>query len=106
MPVDPRQPSFKTALANFAPNPLLNGAKGTIQFTMARDAKAAVEIFDVNGRLVRTVFDGVAKEGLNVVHWDGTDSGSRSVASGVYFYRLKANDEEYAKKLVVVRNGN
>jgi hypothetical protein len=106
VPVDPRQPSFKTALANFAPNPLLNGAKGTIQFTMARDAKAAVEIFDVNGRLVRTVFDGVAKEGLNVVHWDGTDSGSRSVASGVYFYRLKANDEEYAKKLVVVRNGN
>jgi len=106
VPVDPRQPSFKTGLANFAPNPLLNGAKGTIQFTMARDSKAAVEIFDVNGRLVRTVFDGVAKEGLNVVHWDGTDSGSRSVASGVYFYRLKANGDEFANKLVVVRNGN
>jgi len=106
VPGDPRQPTFKTGLANFAPNPLLNGAKGTIQFTLARSSKAAVEIFDVNGRLVRSVFDGVAKEGLNVVNWDGTDSGSRPVASGVYFYRLKANDEEFAKKLVVVRNGN
>ncbi len=106
VPVTPRQPAFKTALANFAPNPLLSGTRGTVQFTMAQPGKAAVDVFDVNGRLVRTIFDGVAGEGVNTVHWDGTDSSSRPVASGVYFYRLRANGEDYSKKLVVVRNGS
>jgi hypothetical protein len=99
--------AFKTALANFAPNPLFSGATGTIQFTMAKDGKAAVDIFDVNGRLVKTVFDGSAKEGLNVIHWNGKDATERQVASGVYFTRLRAFNEEYAKKMVVVAgNGN
>ncbi len=106
VPSEPRQPTFKTALANFAPNPLVGAAKGTIQFTLAHEAKAAVDIFDVNGRLVRTVFDGTAHEGLNVAHWDGLDSGSRPVTSGVYFYRLRVDGDELAKKLVVVRNGS
>ncbi len=101
-----RTKTFKTALANFAPNPLMSGAKGSLQFTMAREGKASVDIFDVNGRLIRTVFSGVAPEGVNVIHWDGTDANQRPVASGVYFYRLRANGDDLAKKLVVVRNGN
>ena len=99
-----RTATFKTALANFAPNPLVGGARGTIQFTMARDGAASVEVFDVSGRLVKTVLDGIALEGINTVHWNGTDEAGRSVASGVYFYRLKALDNEFAKKLVIVRN--
>jgi hypothetical protein len=99
-----RTATFKTALANFAPNPLVGGARGTIQFTMAREGKASVEIFDVSGRLVKTVLDGIAQEGINTVHWNGSDEAGRSVASGVYFYRLKANGDEFAKKLVIVRN--
>ena len=99
-----RTPTFKTALANFAPNPLQGGAKGNIQFSMAREGKASVEIFDVSGRLVRTVFDGIAPEGVNVVHWSGRDAHDRPVASGVYFYRLKTHGEEFAHKLVVVQN--
>jgi hypothetical protein len=99
-----RTATFKTALANFAPNPLVGGAVGTIQFTMAREGAASVEIFDVSGRLVKTVLDGIAMEGLNTAHWNGTDEAGRSVASGVYFYRLKAQGDEFAKKLVIVRN--
>jgi hypothetical protein len=102
-----QKPAFKTALANFAPNPLLSGATGTIQFTMAKEGKATVDIFDVNGRLVKTVFDGSAKEGINVVHWNGKDDSDRQVASGVYFTRFRAGSEEFAKKMVVVAgNGN
>ncbi len=106
VPVTPRQPAFKTALANFAPNPLMSGAKGTIQFTVAQRGQAKLDVFDLNGRLVRTLFSGVAEQGVNVARWDGTDSASRPVASGVYFYRLNTNGEDYAKKMVVVRTGN
>jgi hypothetical protein len=101
------QPKFKTSLANFAPNPLFSGATGTIQFTMAKEGKASVDIFDVNGRLVRTVFDGSAKAGVNVVHWNGKDASDRQVASGVYFTRFRAGKDEFARKMVVVAgNGN
>ncbi len=98
-------PRFTTALLNFAPNPLLSGS-GRIQFSMSRDGDATVQIFDVGGRLVKEVFNGLASEGLNTVHWDGTDASGRSVSSGVYFYRFVTEGDEYAKKIAVVRNGN
>jgi hypothetical protein len=99
-------PTFKTGLANFAPNPLLGGATGRIQFTMGVKGQAAIDIFDVNGRLVKTVFDGIADQGPNEAFWNGSDYSGRQVASGVYFYQLRANQDQYSKKMVVVRNGN
>lgn len=101
-----RDTKFKTALANFAPNPLIGAAEGRIQFTMSKEGRAALDIFDVNGRLVKTVFDGIASEGVNEAFWNGTGEDGRPVASGVFFYRLRADGKELAKKLVVVRNGN
>ena len=59
----------------------------------------------MNGRLVDQVFDGVARQGLNEAYWDGTDSMGRSVAGGVYFYRLVTGETEKARKLVVIRAG-
>jgi hypothetical protein len=100
----PVRPGFKTALANFSPNPLSSHRQGRIQFTMAREAPAKVDIYDLNGRLVKTVFEATAAEGENTVFWDGTDASNRAVASGVYFYSLKTGGEQYARKLVVARN--
>jgi hypothetical protein len=98
-------PTYRTTLANFAPNPLLAGAKGKITFTMAKDGPANIDVFDVNGRLVKTVFDGIAQAGPNEASWNGTDFTGRDVASGVYFYRLRADNKDLSKKMVVVRNG-
>jgi hypothetical protein len=99
------RPTFRTSLANFAPNPLMTGLTGRIQFTMAREGKAKIDIFDVNGRLVKSIYDGIAQEGVNEAFWSGADETGRQVASGVYFYRLRANAEDFSKKMVVVRNG-
>lgn len=97
--------TFRTTLANFAPNPLLTGATGKIQFTMAKAGRAKIDVFDVNGRLVRSVLDKTMPEGPNYAEWNGTDMSGRQVASGVYFYRLRANGEDFSKQMVVVRNG-
>jgi hypothetical protein len=105
IPIGDRPSQFRTTLANFAPNPLLAGATGRIQFTVAREGKARIDILDVEGRLVRTVFDGVAREGVNDAFWNGTNASGNQVANGVYFYRLRAGDEDLSKKMVVVRNG-
>ena len=97
------RPTYRTTLANFAPNPLLAGATGKITFTMANEGPANIDIFDVNGRLVKNVFDVIAKEGVNEAFWNGTDNTGRDVASGVYFYRMRALDKKLFKKMVIVR---
>jgi hypothetical protein len=96
-------PPVVTRLVSLAPNPLSAGATGTIRFTMARAGRATVEVFDVAGRRVRTVFDATAGAGLNEATWTGVDQAGRAVAGGVYFCRLKADGEEFAQRLVVVR---
>lgn len=97
---------FTTSLGLMAPNPLpLGAAQGKISFSMARSGDAKVSIYDVNGRLVKVLFDGVAAEGVNEVFWDGSNDSGNSVASGVYFYKFSALGKDYAKKMVAVQNG-
>ena len=63
-----------------------------------------LRIFDVAGRLVRTLVDEEMPAGWNhVVVWNGLDDRDREIASGVYFYRLEAPDAELNRKLVVLR---
>ena len=100
---DPRPGAVRTTLANFAPNPLQGSRRGEIRFTLGSEGPARVSIYDLGGRLVKTVHDGLTPAGMNSVFWDGTDGSGRPVASGVYFYSLRTRDQEFGKKMVVVR---
>ena len=102
----PGQPGEKpvTALLGFAPNPFRGGAAGAITFSLAAAGPARVEIYDLAGRHVTTVFDGRGDKGLNTARWDGRDETGRAVAGGIYFYRLQAAGETFANRLVVVRS--
>ena len=60
-------------------------------------------IYDVRGRLVRTLVDGVASAGKKLITWNGRDKSGKSVTSGVYFGRLTAGKETMSKKLVLIR---
>jgi len=106
IPVDPRDVRMRTTLADFAPNPLISGAAGHIQFTMKGEGKATIDVFDIEGRLVKSVYSGLAKAGVNDAFWNGTDTSGRQVASGVFFYRLRTSlGDDLSKKMVVVSNG-
>jgi hypothetical protein len=97
-------PGFRTDLSRFSPNPLPAGrAQGRIAFTVAEDGPARIAIHDLQGRLMKTVWDGPAVKGPNTAFWDGSDVSGRPVASGVYFYSLRADGKEMGKKMVVVR---
>jgi len=79
---------------------------GRIRFSMSEDAPARVDIVDLQGRVVKSVFDAPAKKGLNEATWDGRDAGGSYVASGVYFYRFRALDQDQSRKLVIVGGRN
>ncbi|UCG52799.1 MAG: hypothetical protein JSW58_04395 [Candidatus Latescibacterota bacterium] len=62
-----------------------------------------LSIFNVAGRKIRTLVDAVQLVGSYHVTWDARDDTGRSVASGVYFYRLTVRGAEQKGKMVLLR---
>jgi uncharacterized delta-60 repeat protein len=68
----------------------------------APGARAVVQVFDVQGRIVRTLLDGFLS-GSTDVHWDGRDAIGHRAASGVYFVLFRAGEHRTTRKIVVLR---
>ena len=69
------------------------------------DPRAAYElgIYNARGQLVKTLHRGMLPAGKHVLVWDGTDSGGRGVASGVYYYRLSDGTSELSNKMLLMK---
>jgi flagellar hook assembly protein FlgD len=70
---------------------------------MPQDGRAAVRIYDVSGRLVRTVDDSYREAGPHQVFWDGSNGSGDAVANGVYFVRLEAAGDSKIRKVVLLK---
>ena len=75
----------------------------TISFALPRAARVHLAIYTVNGRLVRTLLDEERPAGAHSVTWLGRDDAGRSVATGTYFYQLRAGDFRQVRKLTLVK---
>jgi hypothetical protein len=62
-----------------------------------------LRLYDVTGRLIRTLANDYHTPGEGIVTWDGKDEGGNPVASGVYFYRLQAPGFASNRKMLLVR---
>jgi hypothetical protein len=87
-------------LAQNRPNPFRAGT--AIRFALAKPGHVALKVFDVGGRVTRTLIDRDLGAGKHEVRWQGeSDLGSR-VAPGVYFYRLTAPDFIETRKMLLI----
>ena len=96
-------PRLATKLIGARPNPANPSA--TITFSLAQKGHVSLKVFDVGGRLVRTLIDDVyesAAEPFEAV-WDGKNNNGQHVGSGVFFYQLDAPGYSSAKKLVILK---
>ncbi len=94
----PRQ----TALHQNVPNPF--NPTTTIRFDLAATGQVKLRIYDVAGRLVRTLLDAPRPAGAaQSVTWDGLDDVGERASSGVYFYRLEAGTQSFTRKMVVMK---
>jgi hypothetical protein len=99
--VSPSIPEGFRLAANY-PNPFNAGT--TFQFTASRRDVVRLEVFDLLGRLVRTVFEGPATLGENVIAWtDVRDASGRPLASGMYVYRLVTPQKYFAGTMVLLK---
>ena len=89
------------ALKQNWPNPFMGTTM--LHFDIPKDVDVRLEVFDVRGRLVRSLVDRALPAGRYDIGWDGRDSQGRRVASGVYYYRIEAGQWSATKSMVVVR---
>jgi hypothetical protein len=75
----------------------------TIPFELRRDGDATLSIFDVSGRLVKTLLSEWTQRGVHTAGWDGTGSGGEPVSSGIYFCRLSADGSSTTRKIVLIK---
>lgn len=93
-------PDLFTLSQNF-PNPFNAGTM--IPYSLRDDAWVRLEIVDILGRTVARPVDQFQSAGSYKYEWRGTDASGRSVASGMYFYRLAVGDRVLTKKMVLLK---
>lgn len=83
------------------PNPF-NGFTN-IWFDVPQTADVRLEVYNLLGQRVRTLFAGKVQAGTQQTRWDGLDESGRNLPSGVYFYRLVTPSSAVTKKLLYIR---
>ena len=97
----PEDEAGNFALAFGSANPFRDEA--VLALMMPRGGRALVQIYDVTGRLVRTLVADELPAGTHRVTWDGRDDHGRPCASGVYLSRASCSDDTDIRKLVLLR---
>jgi len=93
------------ALGQNYPNPF--NPSTTIAYDIPEEqvhgAQVSLKIYNVRGQVVRTLVDNLKEPGHYVVQWNGMDEHGETVASGVYFYRIKAGEYVATRKMVLLK---
>jgi hypothetical protein len=97
---DPLVPEIFSLSQNY-PNPF--NPETTIRFDLSTSADAELSLFNMSGQRVATLLRGAREAGSYTLRWDGTDDAGRALASGMYFYRLTAEDHVETRKLMLLR---
>ena len=98
-----QMPEETSLLPNY-PNPF--NPETWIPYQLAEPADVALTIYDIQGRVVRDLDLGHQRAGVyqsraRAAHWDGRNAHGEPVASGLYFYTLKAGDFTATRKMLI-----
>jgi hypothetical protein len=97
----PEISSHSYQLSQNSPNPF-NPAT-VIRFSLPQPSQVEIDVYDVSGRLVKTLVHDQYVAGEHEVIWRGKDARGKSVASGVYFYSMHAGSFQSSHKMLLAR---
>ena len=91
------------ALDQNYPNPFNSGT--VIRFALPAGGEVELAVYNLAGQKVATLVNGPRNAGTYTIRWDGRDDRGRTLASGVYLYRLRAGrgQQVETRKLVLMR---
>jgi glucose/arabinose dehydrogenase len=98
-------------LAQNYPNPFLNGSSTNavgnptiIEYTLTQEAPVEINLYNLQGQLIRTLVSQNQIAGKHVTAWDGRDGNGQALPSGTYLYRLKTGGNFVeTKRLLLVK---
>lgn len=98
--------SGKLIASNFAlhqnyPNPF--NPTTVINYDLPHPAKVEINVYNILGQKIKTLMNGIQDRGKYSVTWDGTDLKGRTVASGIYFYKIEAGDYTCVRKMIMLK---
>jgi len=93
--------TYPLMLYQNSPNPF--NSQTAIRYTLPANSKVSLSIYDVSGKLVKTLVDEFKDSGVYSAIWSGFDDNNRKVGQGVYFYALKTDGEKMQKKMLMLR---
>ena len=88
-------------LAQNYPNPF--NPETSLRLALPTAGQVTLDIYNLLGQRVITLFDGPAQAGYLELRWNGRDQSGRQVGSGVYFYRMVAGDFQQVRKMVLLK---
>jgi hypothetical protein len=89
------------ALRGNYPNPFNPSTK--IAYSIDINSKVNVKIYSLLGEEITSLFSGDVNPGTHEVQWNGTDNAGVAVASGVYIYRVEANNQALTSKMMLLK---
>ena len=84
-----------------APNPF--NAQTVLSYFLPKLSFVRLELYNLMGQHVKTLYEGNQQAGLHQLRWDGTDKAGRAMASGTYLYRLATDHAALMQKLTLLR---
>ena len=94
-------PTSRLALAQNAPNPF--NPRTEIKFSLPGRQTVSLKVYNVEGRLVRTLISGRMDQGVHTAVWSGDDDRGGRAASGLYFYRLTTDSGVLTRKMTLIK---
>lgn len=88
-------------MENITPNPFMKST--TIKYEIPATLKTKIGIYNISGRLIKTLVDESKSSGYYTVTWDGKDTRGRIMPSGIYFAKLVAEEYAAMKKMILIR---
>jgi hypothetical protein len=92
---------IRFGLAQNYPNPF--NANTELSFSLPKSSMVEIDIYDVCGRKVKSLYFGQAEAGIHKLIWDGRNDSGGSVSSGVYLYRLKSESDVVVRKMTLLK---
>ena len=70
---------------------------------MPKDELVNITIYDMKGRMIKTITNGLKTAGYKSVQWNATNDRNETVSAGVYLYSIQAGEFRQTKKMVLLK---
>ncbi len=96
-----KQTDNETLQVYYSPNPFYSST--VISYNLPEEKDITLEIYNIKGQRIKTLYKGNSTAGEHNVTWNGTDENNKKVSTGIYFYKLITPEKILSKKMLLMR---